>query len=107
MNRTLARLSLLLLALSSIAFAENDVVLKAMRDEMARSTKDLHLPDMEKPYYIEYRVDDETNTTISATLGVLSSRTAQRARTLHIQVRVGDHSFDNTNFLAMRRFGPA
>ena len=38
----------LTIAAARPVYADDDVVMKAMRDEMARSTS-LHLPDLEKP----------------------------------------------------------
>jgi len=107
--KTLLRISLLLmLAIGPFAAAEDDVVMKAMRDELARSMQSLHLPDVDKPYFIAYRVDDSDTTIISATLGDLTVNDQERSRTLNIELRVGDYKLDNTNFLSLRgagRFG--
>ncbi|MGA7242335.1 MAG: hypothetical protein WBX19_04090, partial [Terracidiphilus sp.] len=40
------------------ADAEKDPVLKAMLDELDRSMAHLQLPGFEKPYFVEYRVED-------------------------------------------------
>lgn len=104
MRRAIGNLMLLLLALAPALIAQDDVVMKAMRDEMERSKTQLRLADMEKPYYIEYRVDEATTTTIGATLGVLTGKDTARTRTLNLQVRVGDYAFDNTNFLSVQSF---
>jgi len=40
------------------ADAEKDPVLKAMLDELDRSMTHLQLPGFEKPYFIEYRLED-------------------------------------------------
>jgi hypothetical protein len=37
--------------------------MKAMRDEMARSMSQLTIGDLQKPYYIAYRVVDSETTT--------------------------------------------
>src|SRR6516165_9420985 len=83
--------------------AEDDVVMKAMRDEMARSTT-LHLPDLEKPYFIAERVQDVDNVTIGATLGSISIDNTSRSRLLHVDLHVGDYKLDNTNFLSLSSF---
>jgi hypothetical protein len=94
------------LALSSATvLAQDDVVLKAMKDELSRTKTQLSLKDAEKPYYVEYRVDDATYSTVSASLGFLNSSDTLKGRTLSVQVRVGDYKFDNTNFLSVRSFG--
>ena len=45
-------------AQASRADAERDPVLKAMLDELDRSMAHLQLPGFEKPYFIEYRIED-------------------------------------------------
>ena len=77
---------------------EQDVLLRAMLDEMAR-TKQLRILDLAVPYYVEYRVEDANTLEIQATLGALvaSGQTAQRIPT--VRVRVGDYKLDNTNYV--------
>jgi len=83
----------------------DDVVMRAMKDELARSMKQLQLQQMEKPYFIAYRAEDITQHEISATLGSLtsSSGTPLRNRLLGVELRVGDYALDNTNFFSMQR----
>ena len=85
---------------------QDDVVMRAMRDELARSMSQLQLPQMEKPYFIAYRVQDMTEHEISATLGSLTARTGSPThnRMIEVELRVGDYSLDNTNFLSARTF---
>ena len=80
--------------------AADDVVMKAMRDELDRSIKQLQLEKLEKPYFISYRVQDRTTLSTSATLGALLSGDLAHTRYLTVQVRVGDYQRDNSNFLA-------
>jgi predicted Zn-dependent protease len=86
---------------------QDDVVMRAMKDELARSMSQLQLPQMEKPYFLAYRVQDITRREISATLGSLTSRsgTPNRSRIVGVELRVGDYSLDNSNFISMRSFG--
>src|SRR5271157_346199 len=79
--------------------AADDVVMKAMRDELERSMKQLQLEQLEKPYFISYRVQDRTSLETSATFGALLSGGLTRARFLTVQVRVGDYQSDNSNFM--------
>ncbi len=81
------------------ALAADDVVMKAMRDELDRSMKQLQLEQLEKPYFISYRVQDRTSLDTSATFGALLSAGITRARFLTVQVRVGDYQSDNSNFM--------
>jgi TldD protein len=76
--------------------ADNDIVLKALRDEMARS-RGLRLVDLDRPYYFEYALDDTTAYSVVASFGALMSERHARLRIPRIQVRVGDYAFDNTN----------
>ncbi|MEK7409619.1 MAG: metallopeptidase TldD-related protein [Acidobacteriota bacterium] len=73
-----------------------DVLLRAMQDELERSRV---LRVIEIPYYIEYALDEAENVTASATLGALLSARQSRFRIPRIQVRVGDYSSDNTNYV--------
>jgi hypothetical protein len=83
------------------ARAQDDIVMKAMRDELARSMKQLHLEDLEKPYFVSYRVVDSDHTNVSASFGALSASSQNRGRMLNVEVRVGSYQQDNTNFASM------
>jgi hypothetical protein len=82
----------------------DDAVGRAMRDELARSMKELRLGQFERPYFIAYRVDDRQSLHVSAAQGSLLSGRESRVRTLQSEVRVGDYAFDNTNFFDMTGF---
>ena len=85
---------------------QDDVVMRAMKDELARSMSQLQLPQMDKPYFIAYRVQDLTNQEISATLGSLTTHTGPPThnRMVGVELRVGNFDLDNTNFFSMRTF---
>jgi predicted Zn-dependent protease len=78
--------------------ADAPVVRKAMQDELERSMRELHMGDEPKPYYLAYTISDLDQATASATLGAVTAAHAYRARVLRTDLRVGDPSFDNTNF---------
>jgi len=46
--------------------AQNDALGRAMRDELARSVKELRLDQLERPYFIAYRVHDMQTLGVSA-----------------------------------------
>jgi predicted Zn-dependent protease len=74
-------------------------VRKAMEDELARSMKDLHMGDDEpRPYFIAYTISDMDQSTMSATLGAVTTAYAYQGRLLRTEIRVGDANFDNSNF---------
>jgi predicted Zn-dependent protease len=94
---------LVLLALSVVpALCSDDVVMKAMHDELDRSMQQLHMPDVDKPYFIAYRVNETENVIVGATLGDLTASDQERSRVLSIELRVGDYSLDNTNFVSKK-----
>ena len=99
----LAALSLAALATALAVSAqapETDPVIQAMRDEIARS-RQLSLPNLEAPYFIQYVMDQAESFGVSASLGGLLSRRRTRFRAPEAQVRVGNYAFDNTNYAAM------
>src|SRR5258708_6341385 len=79
------------LVLTATSFAQDsstDIILKAMRDEMARASK-LSLAGFSGPYYVEYSLDDSESVTASASLGGLLNKGTNRIRFPRVQVRVG------------------
>ncbi len=79
--------------------AADDVVMKAMRDELNRSMTQLRLEQLDKPYFISYHIQDRRSLDTSATFGALLSGDVARSRFLTVQVRVGDYQRDNSNFM--------
>jgi hypothetical protein len=89
--------------------ADQDPILRAMRDEVDRSRK-LAVPGLEKPYFIQYRLEEGDNFSVSASLGGVVSRRRNRFRLPEFEIRVGDYKFDNTNYIGSgfgSRFGTA
>jgi predicted Zn-dependent protease len=78
--------------------AQTDALGRAMRDELARSVKELRLDQLERPYFIAYRVHDMQTLGVSASNGSLLASNEYHARSFTPEVRVGDYAFDNTNF---------
>src|SRR5882762_7471963 len=91
------------LAFAPALLAEDDVALRAMKDELTRSVKQLQLQAMDKPYFIAYRMDEINEKTVSAKLGSLTHTQPSRRRVLGVEVRVGDYALDNSNYFAMSR----
>jgi predicted Zn-dependent protease len=102
-----ARASLLVALLLGTASAQeaDDVVTRAMRDELTRSMKELRLADLARPYFIAYKVTDGEMLSASAMEGSLLTSNAVRRRAFEVEVRVGDYAFDNTNFLDIPTMG--
>lgn len=93
--------ALLLLAAAAPLPAADDVIRKAMQDELARSMQQLRLNDLDKPYFIAYTVQDGTTTAASATFGSLTASEDTHVRLLTVEVRVGDYALDNSNFFSI------
>ena len=76
----------------------DDVLLRAMRDEMERS-RQLRVVGAggdDLPYFISYTVSDQENFSVAATLGAVTSVNRNRYRAPRIEDRVGSYDFDNT-----------
>jgi hypothetical protein len=102
-NMRIAKIIPALIAMLSVAAlcAQDDTVMKAMRDEMARSMSQLTLENLEKPYYIAYRVVDSETYNVVASFGALNNTGTGHSRRLGVEVRVGDYKLDNSGFFSM------
>ena len=72
-----------------------DPVLKAMIAELKRSQEKLQLGQLQRPYYIEYQVNELQDTTADATLGALRSDQTNTGRFVRVVVRIGDYKQDS------------
>ena len=99
-NRACLFLMLCTVALTCPGVAADDVPMKAMRDQMARSLS-MQLSGLAKPYFLAYRVQEITGFSVSASLGSLVTSHDTRSRVLHVELRVGDYKLDNSNFLSL------
>lgn len=84
--------------------AELSVIMQAMRGELARSTEQLELEGLEKPYFLAYTVRETDRLNAAGSFGALLSSSEGKSRLLNVEVRIGDPSFDNTNFGSMSLF---
>lgn len=106
MSRRLAAFLVLLILAAPLAAqvrsvppGESDLTLKAMRDEMERSRQRLRLGELERPFYIEYRLLDVDIRAVTASFGALLGTATTRNRYMSVDVRVGDYMLDSSNFL--------
>jgi TldD protein len=93
-------------ALGAGAASDDDPILRAMRDELARS-RAVKVVNLEPPYFISYALDDGDMFTAAAELGGLLSSRHERFRLPEIDVRVGDYRFDDSNYAGGGFFGGA
>ena len=79
--------------------AQESPTLLAMQDEMRRSMAELRMKGEAAPYYIAYEVLDRTMSDVSGRLGAIVEAPPRRTRTLRVEVRVGDYTFDSSRFV--------
>lgn len=92
---------------AGFAPAEDDVPMRAMKDELARSMSQLRLQGMDKPYFVAYHMEDAEIAIVSATLGSLTDSQRAHRRVLSVELHVGDYALDNGNFFSVRGLGGA
>ena len=66
---------------------------------MKRSMAELRMKGEAAPYYIAYELLDRTMSDISGRLGAIVETPPRRTRTLRVEVRVGDYTFDSSRFV--------
>ncbi|MFT4112514.1 metallopeptidase TldD-related protein [Silvibacterium sp.] len=81
---------------SNAADAQKDPVLAAMLAELHRNASQLQLQSFDKPYFIEYRIDDVTQYEATAGYGALVGEHETHRRVARVTVRVGDYKFDSS-----------
>jgi len=81
----------------------NNIVLRAMGEELARSMKVLGQKGAPPPYFICYQITDTHRVSISASLGALGYSSQDRSRLLDVDLRVGGYQLDNTHEIRGRR----
>lgn len=74
---------------------EPTAVLLAMRAELSRAQAAFTKLEGAKPYYFGYRVTDVDTLEIAATRGAIEISSRDHQRVLDLEMRVGDHQFDN------------
>jgi TldD protein len=67
-----------------------------MRTELDRE-KTLLLPGMQKPYFVEYRLDDVTSYEAVANYGALTREEDNHQRIVRVTVRIGDYASDSSS----------
>ncbi len=77
--------------------AASDPLLNAMQQELNRERDLLFLPGMQKPYFIEYRLDDFQSYEAVANYGALTREEANHQRIVRVTVRIGDYTSDSSS----------
>ena len=76
----------------------DDVLIRALTDEMERSLTELQIDDEPPPYFLAYAVDEVSMSAVQSILGGTADKNQTTSRNLSVNVRVGDRELDNTNF---------
>jgi hypothetical protein len=74
-----------------------DPILTAMQQELSREKAELVLPGMQRPYFMEYRLEDIHTYDASASYGALTGESELRQRIVRVEVRVGDYAVDSSS----------
>ena len=74
----------------------NDPLLHAMQQELDRE-KSILLPGMQKPYFVEYRLDDISSYEAVANYGALTQEANNHQRIVRVTVRIGDYTVDSSS----------
>jgi TldD protein len=74
----------------------NDPLLRAMQQELDRE-KGLLLPGMQRPYFVEYRLDDINTYEAVANYGALTQEVSNHQRIVRVTVRIGDYTVDSSS----------
>ena len=77
--------------------ANHDPILTAMQQELAREKSDLVLPGMQRPYFMEYRLEDIHTYDANASYGALTGESEMHQRIVRVEVRVGDYTVDSSS----------
>jgi TldD protein len=108
MNRLRLAVSLVSVALAALlpstfaqaqlsrADAEKDPVLKAMLAELDRNQNHLQLQGFEKPFFIQYRIEDIEDYETKSDFGASVGEDHRHQRVARVTVRVGDYKFDSS-----------
>jgi TldD protein len=78
------------------ADAEKDPIFKAMLQELDRSKNELQLKGFEKPFFIQYRIEDVDTFDTRAEFGASEGSSRTRQRVARVTVRVGDYKSDSS-----------
>jgi predicted Zn-dependent protease len=72
-------------------------MLLAMQAELKREQEKLVLPGMQRPYFIQYRLEDIATYEAVANYGALTAESEGRQRVVRVEVRIGDYKSDSSS----------
>ena len=78
------------------AEAEKDKILAAMLAELDRNVAQLQLPGFQKPFFIQYRLEDIDDFDTRAAFGATQGSNRNRGRVARVTVLIGDYKADSS-----------
>ena len=84
-------------AAQSPAAVVSDPLLTAMQQELQREQVQLVLPGMQRPYFMEYRLEDMTSYEAADSYGALTTEHESHQRIVRVEVRIGDFVSDSSS----------
>lgn len=89
--------AVLMLSIATIGMAQgqDDVILKAMQDELKRSMTELTFEGYDKPFFIQYGVQSGDTYSIIATLGSLFRSNENHGKGKSVRILVGGYEFND------------
>jgi len=82
-----------------LSIPADEVLLRAMRDELERSKQLAVVAGQDAPYFFSYSLTDGESLRISASMGAVVNVSRTRFRSPETEVRVGSYDFDNTGHI--------
>ncbi|HYV64310.1 MAG TPA: metallopeptidase TldD-related protein [Bryobacteraceae bacterium] len=82
-----------------LSLPNDEILLRAMRDELQRSKQLAVVAGQDAPYFFSYSLTDAESLHISASMGAVVSVFRNRFRSPSAEVRVGSYDFDNTGHI--------
>ena len=81
---------------------EKSALMQALGDELKRTMAELRLDQAQRPYFVAYRVVETAATSATASGGGAVNQWQGQNRRLQVELRVGSHALDNTNYFSGR-----
>jgi hypothetical protein len=92
---TISILSLYLLRVLPVFAQEESIILRAMKDEMNRTTSEIQYANHEKPFYVSYTIDEAKIFSVYSSLGAVYGARDFRTREKGVRILVGDYEFND------------
>lgn len=91
-----------------LGLAKTDPAFRALDDEIKRSMDRLRMEKLSKPYFVSATVQDNLRLEIEGSFGAVKDPNVSRSRQARVILRVGEPSFDNSNYVGKDywQYGP-